>query len=57
MEINQDFMKVMRVGKWVDKQLYRKQQESAWVVFGCIIGLVIIFLLGMAFGEFIQISF
>jgi hypothetical protein len=47
LKINKDFMDVMRRGKWLDAQTYRKQHESAWVVFYCVLGCVIIILIAL----------
>lgn len=46
MKINKEYMDVMRTGCKIERSLYRKQNNSAWILF--IVGLLFFLLLGTA---------
>ena len=45
MKINQDYMEVMRRGKWINSQVYRKEVEAGVIVAFCALGCTVTFLL------------
>lgn len=49
MKVNQDYLRALRAGIWIDKHTYRKQNESGVVLALCLLGVAFIVVLAVIF--------